>query len=524
MKVNIIQRSFAQEWVIPKDLKLTVSRRSFHAIGGPYDAEIIAEGSQESLKDLFGALRCGVEIYDDEGVPLWWGYISRVEVSVNKVISFLDLEEIVNEVKVGYTILNQGGGATGPRASTPWYVDMESVEKYGSRQLLETGGSTNLTAASAQAQRILNERKTPRQGIINTGGAGTARLLCYGWWQTLDQVYAPVETKLALSYNIAPTKSVSLVPGNPKIAQSFKTSSAMHVLELGVCVKKVGSPGDLKLEICRNEDDLATTDVNEFQTIPGEVLASVTIAPGMVPTNTLTWVKGQLSEHYDMPAKANYFLVISSTTYDASNYYEVAIDDLARYGDGVCRLYKEPENTWIGTTWDMLFRIYVDELTDTAQQIQNHLVSYGQFFRNIFVDAPSGIRTESFRNGDTTALTEVEGLLDYGTSNFRRLLARVNLDRTVEVWEAPDEPTTSLIEMRDDGELYYRTGAAAGRSFNPVGLWASLDPINDNVSQSGVSTGTNNSFILYAEWDEKEKIHIESASQVNSVGVLDRNG
>ena len=114
----------------------------------------------------------------------------------------------------------------------------------------------------------------------------------------------------------------------------------------------------------------------------------------------------------------------------------------------------------------------------------------------------SGLYAESYRNGDTTAQTEAEDMLEIGTSNYLRLLARVNTDRSVEVWEQPEEPNAPAIEIRSDNRLYYRTGSPVDEHFDPTGRWISIEPIVLGVLQNTNLVGMKNFFCDNMEWSK----------------------
>ena len=68
-------------------VKVQVVKYSKRATGGCWGAELEGWGEKAGLLDMLGWLRMGVTIIGDRGQPVWWGYISRVEVTIGKIES-----------------------------------------------------------------------------------------------------------------------------------------------------------------------------------------------------------------------------------------------------------------------------------------------------------------------------------------------------------------------------------------------------------------------------------------------------
>lgn len=148
---------------------------------------------------------------------------------------------------------------------------------------------------------------------------------------------------------------------------------------------------------------------------------------------------------------------------------------------------------------------------------QSLLTAYGQFFSHVYVDVSSGVVAESFRGGDTDAKVEIEKMLDGGNLDNLRLLARVNYDRTVEVTVQPEEGLNTMVEMRDDGLLWYRTGSKVEPAFDPVGKWISLEPILRSARFTSVISGSQQNFIDSARWDADGKLDAIPAGWENNL-------
>lgn len=81
MKVRFLQRNFRHEETLPEGLDVVVNAYSKSVYGGCLEAEIEIKGETERLFELINYLRDGVEIYDEAGNAVWWGYeIGRAHV------------------------------------------------------------------------------------------------------------------------------------------------------------------------------------------------------------------------------------------------------------------------------------------------------------------------------------------------------------------------------------------------------------------------------------------------------------
>jgi hypothetical protein len=497
------------EQVLPAGLKVEVTRYTKTVFGGCDKAEIEVTGEPERLLELINYLRDGVEIYDGNGNPIWWGYVQRVEIPHEKVMVVVDLDEMSNQVAIAYNLISAGGNTIGIRGTSPWIIDEDSIAKYGIKELLESGGSMNAVEALSMATRLRNELSFPRAYVVSSQQI-TARIECYGWWHTLGWRYCYVPTELALSFQTIGNAAVALFDG-VKIAQSFIASSDINLAEVGIHVRKIGGPGDINIALCKVDPD----------GLPGDNIRSATINAALI-SSTTGWVKAPFTETVLLTPGEKYFLTLESAWSTESSYQIVTLDPNNGYGGG--KYFKLVDNVWVETAKDMPFRLYNNVLTETSQQLQNYLTDSGQFFSQVIVNDRSGLYAESYRNGDTTAITEAEDLLAIGTSDYLRLLARVNPDRSVEVWKEPEEPLNPAVEIRSDNKLYYRTGAPVEENFDPTGKWISIEPIIWGIAENTTLLGTKNFFCDGMEWTRENGVQMKPANWKNPLNLRITNG
>lgn len=145
---------------------------------------------------------------------------------------------------------------------------------------------------------------------------------------------------------------------------------------------------------------------------------------------------------------------------------------------------------------------------DTATQAGAIATARGQFFSGVYVDVLSGITISEERDGDGSALYEVERLLNMGTTNYRRMLAAVDQNRAVRIYEEPAWNVTPLL-LTLDGQVYTSYGAWIRPQVCPVGAWARLkDAIPDGVNVSRLGDPSR-VFIEQTEFDvEKNQLTV----------------
>ncbi|MFP4344258.1 MAG: hypothetical protein ACLFU8_06170 [Anaerolineales bacterium] len=188
--VGLKKRDFSDPVGFP-DLQFSPQRYGWAALGGPDFAEIAVAGEARGLWSLLNWLRAPVEITDERDVPVWWGYVDEIVVQVGAIEVGVSLRYMVNRVAVTYSYVPPGSSTVGTRATTGWVQDDDSVATYGTKELLDSRDGATAAAAEARRDAILARLKYPIPTARVLGGAETleARLLCRGWWSTLDWTY-----------------------------------------------------------------------------------------------------------------------------------------------------------------------------------------------------------------------------------------------------------------------------------------------------------------------------------------------
>ena len=134
----------------------------------------------------------------------------------------------------------------------------------------------------------------------------------------------------------------------------------------------------------------------------------------------------------------------------------------------------------------------------TTAQISSLIGAYGQFLSTVYVGTASGITASAYRDGDTSALDEVEALMAAGGANGRRLKAWVDEQKRVFIDEE-EAPTAASLFLDRSGRVTNALGIDE-LSGQICGRWLKLrDVLPDNVDLTHmVNPGLQ--FVEGVEW------------------------
>jgi hypothetical protein len=174
--------------MLPNDLLLIPQLWSASDRGGCRLATIAASGSAESLASLAGWLGDKVEILGEAGGPVWWGRIWDLEITLGNVVMSLSLDSVYNRVSVTYPFQLADGSVES--RTTAWVADQNSIDHYGTRELLY--GMPERFSNSAETVRdTLLERFKMAAPVINSqrGETLSATITGRGVWDKAAAVY-----------------------------------------------------------------------------------------------------------------------------------------------------------------------------------------------------------------------------------------------------------------------------------------------------------------------------------------------
>jgi len=223
-------------------------------------------------------------------------------------------------------------------------------------------------------------------------------------------------------------------------------------------------------------DNLKATLYRDFT---GASIASGSLAASLISTSAVEWHEIELSSSV-MFSTSNgaHWLYLERTNpcpQNASSYYIIGIDEEKSYhpygalqiqsGSPSSFAYRQPRA-------DLNFRIIGTQ--ETTEQITEIIRTSGQFINAIDVPISSSVYTHQYRDGSKTAIDEIKAIMEAGTKNNRRLLAYVDVDRRLKVYEEPVYNSDFIYTLKSDRRLYTPGWADVDRSKCIVGMYVSL--------------------------------------------------
>lgn len=249
--------------------------------------------------------------------------------------------------------------------------------------------------------------------------------------------------------------------GAERLAQKYVQSHAFELWRVGLKIAKVGSPsGSLQIEI--------QTDSGGSPS--GTIVATCSLAASEIGESP-TWYWLSAASNPTLSASSSYWLVIKrSTTASPTDYFTVQMD---------ATIY-ETCKAWNGSAWVaqpnsqyVPFRVWGWE--DTINQVKRILTDCGALLTGgQDITITSGVKSNQWRDGDLTALDEIEKLLEIGNSSGQRFVASVTPDRTARIVVEPSPTETGDI-LGDRNQIRLVSGGLRARGDLPVGEWLTID-------------------------------------------------
>ncbi|RJX20825.1 MAG: hypothetical protein C4570_03450 [Ammonifex sp.] len=485
--LRIRGRDFAEQFEPP--VRVGRPTYSFDAKFGPDKASIPVSGDDAALWMLLDYLRCPVElIFGPVGGEVWWGWVEGVEFTTSGGLRVqTSLGAMINRASVLYNHVHAGRSGVGTQAQTAWAQHDQSVAVFGQREKIFSEADVDTAGAEAARDNLL--AKTYRAWVdYEFGAAGEAggRLICRGWWHTLEWEYFARQAGLENFEAGSTAHTLGNGTDDQKLAQSLQLSGgeAFYARRLGVKARVEGSPADA-LRIGLYSDSGG---------VPGTLLGQVEIAASEVSTG-LAWIYADLASDVLLALSTTYHFQVERTgALDASNYYMLQTDEGLGYAYGTLQKY---DGTWDAVSADLNFE--VGGVEETSAQIERVLTDAAQFLDDIHVDVSSGIFTNQYRDGLTTALAEVEKHLERGTDNNLRMLMEINARLQVRIFEEPAYVENEHYYLLNDGTLNNQIDAPDEAEHCRVGIWAMLKEAP--VLENELLSAPTRVFVEWAEYD-----------------------
>lgn len=440
MNIAFYDRDFEQVLNHP-DVQINVQNVSWAAMGGP--KKCVFEVTGRDVWEMIERLRFGIEVFDDRQEQIWWGYVSKVDIFFGRLILSVDLETFANKIRVIYSAVNVAG-SIGEQSTTPWAENTDSSGEYGTKEKsISLSEGTDEQAENAR-DTALNRLKYPLPAIqMGNENKLRARVTCEGWWKTLGwKYYANGTGKEGYEESGTGTKNFGDATARTKVAQSFQLASAADwtAQTIRVKIKKVEAPTDnITVALCADSSDT-----------PGSVLASATLSADLIG-DYFDWYEFTLSSRVQLSAATTYWITISrSGANNSTNYFAVDANEDLGYTRGLFRV-------WNGSAWvasdpdvDMLFA--VAGVAETSAQIEEMITTTGQFVTAVDNEVSSGVYSSPYRDGTRLGLDQIMELLVSGTDNQLRMLAVMDINRRVRMYEEPQSGSKDYL-LTSDGKM-----------------------------------------------------------------------
>ena len=155
----------------PPGVDLAVTRLCWESQGGPAEAQLSARGDERSLLELAKLVGYPLEIWDEAGDAVWWGYLAALEINdrAGRPRLKLDLAEMANRIWTAYTFtVDEGGPLVVQHLLTDWADDPDSQAQYGIKEKIIPAGEVPLGVAENLRDMRLAEISKPGYKIITT--------------------------------------------------------------------------------------------------------------------------------------------------------------------------------------------------------------------------------------------------------------------------------------------------------------------------------------------------------------------
>ena len=275
-----------------------------------------------------------------------------------------------------------------------------------------------------------------------------------------------VETNTTFTDEL-PSASVTLTAHGVQVAQKFTLAANVTwtVNDIAIRAKKVGLPSD----------NLGLALYSDSSGSPGSLIEAAAIAASTVGT-AMTWHKFTFGNTNSIAYGTDYWLVISrGGSNDAENYFILDMDEDTGYSGGDLKLWTGA--AWVARSPDADMPFIIRGAVETTAQVDTILTDAAQYITDYDLQDASGVETNQYRVGDGSSLYEIEKLLQSGTNAGNRLLASIDTNKIVSVYQQPTSDIGRDYRILSDGTITQPTGALLERGVLPVAKWVRVQGI-----------------------------------------------
>lgn len=471
------------------NLRYSVSRMLWNVLGGCDQADIDVTGDADSLWSLPGMLRMGVELHGDYGY-CWWGYVHEIVIHFPDHDVTFSMDRLFNRIAVAYNMVGAGAGDAGIAKITDYTTDALSIAEYGTKDLLLTADKMSDAAAlrwrNVKIAEFAKPSGTPEPAANDTV---SATIYCRGWWYSLEWRQALIDYTTSISYTANnDVHNVGDVEANNKVAQQVTVGGAdISLARFQLYAKKVGDPVD--------DLRIAVYTVDGSGNPNGDSLFTSTIPAALITTD-LAWIDFQ-GEEATLAASTMYSFVVDRVGgTDATNYYAVGVNTGAGYAGGVAKTWNYATWSAISPNADMNFKVDVNPLVAISTQVATLLSTYAEFL-TLIRNETSTESQPSYMPGDVSVMQALEDFLEQGGASTRRVLAYVERNRGLHLYEEHAMPTRRFWQVKN-GKAYTNGREAVPEDCQWI-LGRHVDIANAFVSATSYDT-LQPQFVDSVEW------------------------
>jgi hypothetical protein len=441
------------------------------------------------------------EIYDGDDnaeQSIGWGITSTdigfADKKIHRIAGGLDGLQDGERIRISGSLSNNGikfaTGTTGePETYTSNTISFEADDDIRDSKsglgFIQSGSFVRVSGSPANSRYHLIDGTG--RGAVATSTTVTGNMVTEsaGATITIEQ-----GSSLNLSADVVlekPGATVTIV-ATTALAYSFVASNVQSYSpsELWLKIRREGSPSDSVVIKLR-------ADSNGY---PGTVLDQVTVSGSNLP-KAMGWVKLSLNRTANLTLGSVYWITIQRTgSNSTTNYYAVGLDE-DRGHNGTL---------WIGddATWNqrpknasMLFQLWGHK--ETSELIRDIIGTSGQFLAGVDNRVSSGIWRRAYRGGESTALSEIETLLEAGTTTQMSIVPFVTQDWRC-IIDAVDADRIAEYKLMPNGSVRTIRDSDIDPGFLPVGKWCEIDGLADGDGLVPLSP-----FVIgYAEYNTRQ--------------------
>ncbi|NLN69326.1 MAG: hypothetical protein GX142_00855 [Chloroflexi bacterium] len=450
-----------------------VKKLSWSIEGGPDEALIITHTSPQHLFNLLSILRFPIIISDCFSNPVWWGYISTIEVFFQQVKFTLSLENLFNKVKVVYSMLSPNNHPSAALSETPFTHATLSQTEYGIKERVLFRQGIDDDYALALRDTFLHQCSKPHAMLNphNLTDPPRIHLTAKGWFHTLGWRFCQNLNGYWANHGPGPGIQAVCDGTTTAVAQRFRYfgTNIPRLKHVYFRLRSVGAPAyNLQARLYSYSSGNPDATLETSASVDASTLSNY----------TYNWIKFTFPGTTSFTDAVSYWVGLMGSASNATNYILMKTDEHISFSQPDLNAKRYSPNAWKFLTPsveanarpDLYFRAVFIE--DSGQTLQALSTATGEFFTHIQT-LSTDVESSPYRDHGLTTLEEIRKLMKHGTANQRLVLASVDSNRRLKYNEAPDPlKPTALMDPR--GRFYTLTHQPIPAWNPPIGQYIIL--------------------------------------------------